>query len=304
VRQHFTGYERDNETGLDYAHARYYANTQGRFTGADPVSGTVSNPQSWNGYTYTLNNPVNLTDPTGMFVNAEYGYDPNRDSDPYLDYSRKRSLWTYEIERALAVYQQMVDQGLANLKLKQQQKEEQKKLATDSVSVKAGKQVVNVTVQQVDEPAAFQRTMIHGTSRTGVGVQLVFTITGKDGKPLSGATVVERVDALEGGDVIQNNEPVPLDSQGRGSDYVTNSAPDPTNREQAKALYERVTSPFETKQKLTLTITLKSGSVIEVTQIRTLTNMTQGRLNPVDPALGTPGYTFTMEKMKARVAKR
>ncbi|HEX7958118.1 MAG TPA: LamG-like jellyroll fold domain-containing protein, partial [Pyrinomonadaceae bacterium] len=32
LRQKLTGYERDNETGLDYAQARYYASSQGRFT--------------------------------------------------------------------------------------------------------------------------------------------------------------------------------------------------------------------------------------------------------------------------------
>src|SRR5882672_2432541 len=36
TRQHFTGYERDAESGLDYAHARYYGSTQGRFTSPDP----------------------------------------------------------------------------------------------------------------------------------------------------------------------------------------------------------------------------------------------------------------------------
>lgn len=32
TRQKFTGYERDAESGLDYAQARYYSNQQGRFT--------------------------------------------------------------------------------------------------------------------------------------------------------------------------------------------------------------------------------------------------------------------------------
>jgi len=35
VRQHFTQKERDNETGLDYFGARYFASTQGRFTSPD-----------------------------------------------------------------------------------------------------------------------------------------------------------------------------------------------------------------------------------------------------------------------------
>ena len=38
ARQKFTGYERDTESGLDYAHARYYANMQGRFTSSDPFA--------------------------------------------------------------------------------------------------------------------------------------------------------------------------------------------------------------------------------------------------------------------------
>jgi RHS repeat-associated protein len=67
VRQKFTGYERD-ETGLDFAQARYYANVQGRFTSVDPLmaSATVRNPQTWNRYAYVLNNPLTLIDPDGM----------------------------------------------------------------------------------------------------------------------------------------------------------------------------------------------------------------------------------------------
>src|SRR5467141_4161944 len=53
-RKKFTGYERDTETGLDYAQARYYSNSQGRFTGPDPsrLSVDPNNPQSWNRYSY------------------------------------------------------------------------------------------------------------------------------------------------------------------------------------------------------------------------------------------------------------
>jgi RHS repeat-associated protein len=70
VRQKFTGKERDAETGLDYFNARYYASTQGRFTSADPLlaSGIVENPQSWNRYSYVLNNPLRLIDPDGLYV--------------------------------------------------------------------------------------------------------------------------------------------------------------------------------------------------------------------------------------------
>jgi RHS repeat-associated protein len=67
--QKFTGYQRDAEdgtaSGTDYAMARKYAYSQGRFMSADPLAGDVSNPQSLNRYSYVLNNPLSLNDPTG-----------------------------------------------------------------------------------------------------------------------------------------------------------------------------------------------------------------------------------------------
>jgi RHS repeat-associated protein len=67
---HFTGKQRDAETGLDYFGARFDASTLGRFMTPDPLmnSGHPWNPQSWNRYTYTLNNPLSFTDPTGLWV--------------------------------------------------------------------------------------------------------------------------------------------------------------------------------------------------------------------------------------------
>jgi RHS repeat-associated protein len=69
VRQGFTQKERDDETGLDYFGARYYANSNGRFTGADPWMGSAhtSSPQTWNRYTYTLNNPLRYVDQDGRY---------------------------------------------------------------------------------------------------------------------------------------------------------------------------------------------------------------------------------------------
>jgi RHS repeat-associated protein len=63
----FTGKERDAETGLDYFGARYFSGAQGRFTSVDPVFATASlfHPQSWNGYTYGLNNPLKYVDRDG-----------------------------------------------------------------------------------------------------------------------------------------------------------------------------------------------------------------------------------------------
>ena len=72
---HFTGKERDTESGLDYFGARHYASTMGRFlspdSGADSTLGVpvpfadLENPQSLNLYSYVHNNPVSKTDLDG-----------------------------------------------------------------------------------------------------------------------------------------------------------------------------------------------------------------------------------------------
>ena len=66
----FTGKERDAESGLDYFGARYYHSVAGRFLSVDPVldSADPTNPQSWNRYTYTFNNPLKYVDPDGREV--------------------------------------------------------------------------------------------------------------------------------------------------------------------------------------------------------------------------------------------
>lgn len=70
VRQRFTGKERDDETRLDYFLARYHSASQGRFISPDPLlsSGTINDPQTWNRYSYTVNNPLKYTDPLGLYI--------------------------------------------------------------------------------------------------------------------------------------------------------------------------------------------------------------------------------------------
>lgn len=68
VKQRFASKERDEETGLDYVGARYYASTHGRFTGVDPAMikvKTLVNPQDLNRYAYVANNPLAYVDPNG-----------------------------------------------------------------------------------------------------------------------------------------------------------------------------------------------------------------------------------------------
>ena len=63
----FTTYERDSESGNDYAIARYHVSRLGRLSSPDPLSGSIANPQSLNRYAYSVNDPANVTDPSGAF---------------------------------------------------------------------------------------------------------------------------------------------------------------------------------------------------------------------------------------------
>ncbi|HEV2963658.1 MAG TPA: RHS repeat-associated core domain-containing protein [Candidatus Angelobacter sp.] len=62
----FTSYGRDNETGLDYAIARFYNSRIGVFCSVDPQEGNPYDPQSWNRYAYVENDPIDLVDPNGQ----------------------------------------------------------------------------------------------------------------------------------------------------------------------------------------------------------------------------------------------
>jgi RHS repeat-associated protein len=63
----FTGQRLDG-TGLYYYGARYYDPTIGRFISPDTIVPNPANPQSFNRYSYCLNNPLKYTDPSGHVV--------------------------------------------------------------------------------------------------------------------------------------------------------------------------------------------------------------------------------------------
>lgn len=65
TEHHFTGKERDAESGNDYFGARYYGSTMGRFMSPDTFGGHLEDPQTLNHYSYVGNNPLSRTDPDG-----------------------------------------------------------------------------------------------------------------------------------------------------------------------------------------------------------------------------------------------
>ncbi|PYT00375.1 MAG: hypothetical protein DMF63_07330 [Acidobacteria bacterium] len=76
IRKQFTGYERDGETGLDYANARYLYTSLGRFASIDPIGITLArivDPQQINRFIYTRNNPQKYVDSDGKDLKLKSG---------------------------------------------------------------------------------------------------------------------------------------------------------------------------------------------------------------------------------------
>jgi RHS repeat-associated protein len=171
LRQQFTGYERDNETGLDYAQARYYAGMQGRFTSVDPMmaSAHAANPQSWNRYAYVGNNPLNSTDPTGMGENGVN--DPNDQDTPAYQEQKKRE--------QQSIGQQIVDE------------------------IGSPPQAVTATVTPGPVDFRIDSPLENGRYFTGFDSELNITIFNM-GKPVSGITATEQVNPIK----VCNNQQI------------------------------------------------------------------------------------------------
>ena len=65
VARGFTGHEHLDKTGFIHMNGRVYDPELGRFLSPDTVVQAPTNSQSWNRYTYTFNNPLAYTDPSG-----------------------------------------------------------------------------------------------------------------------------------------------------------------------------------------------------------------------------------------------
>jgi len=84
--RHFTTYERDTVGGMDEAMARRYHGWWSRFSQPDPYDGSYSltDPQSFNRYSYVQSDPVNFVDPSGMCLAVQF-----------MDPATERTWWEF-----------------------------------------------------------------------------------------------------------------------------------------------------------------------------------------------------------------
>ncbi len=79
----YTGHKQNDDLGLIYMNARYYAPYINRFISADTIVPDPTNPQNFNRYSYGYNNPVKYSDPTGHLAENEiedyFGYNSRQD---------------------------------------------------------------------------------------------------------------------------------------------------------------------------------------------------------------------------------
>lgn len=104
IRQKFTGYEKDEETSLDFAEMRMYENRFARFTTIDPLtsSGRIENPQTYNRYVYVGNNPISIVDPMGLAWAVRYFTEDGKRMAHFIWYNN--SLSQDQIDQGFSPY--------------------------------------------------------------------------------------------------------------------------------------------------------------------------------------------------------
>lgn len=295
LRRGYTGYEKDGESGLDFAQARYYNSTHGRFTSVDPLtaSASIKNPQTFNRYSYVLNSPYKYTDPLGLLPsswNTHYGGGGGFCSASQSSCEEGEELTTASIE-AYQKKQQEQEKKRQEEKRKKQQvkKKQQAKRPTPPPrpAKKDGPKPVSATVQA--ESVGPNAVPKGGEFLVGSMAILTVSVVGDDGKPFEG-TVTESVESKVNGEAtgtVINRGSVQL-VNGEMNDIVAPPGALTGDRMPTEAEVITMSDKTEnTKMKIEQTATFTvSGpdtkATLTVVHKRTLTNVdATGELRPI-----------------------
>ncbi len=280
VRQKFTSHERDSESGLDFAQARFYSSSQGRFTSVDPLlaSAVTSNPQTFNRYTYVMNSPLTLVDPTGMFSMGA------RDANSGV--------------RLLSMSRDEMSDGPQQPAPTQQQPAQQPVRSTSSTTTPESEIPTSVSVN-VNDPKPYGNVPLGDDKYfSGMGVIMEFTVLNQNGKPMSNVTVTEQVTPAT---TVQNPTPV-FRADGKFMDVVGRGSFEGqlTNEEARAQARDARNTPNNIVQDHVLFIRASNGRSAVATHSRTFSNVdAKGNLRPVVSVNGySNNYTFSHTEIK------
>ena len=94
----YRGYRYDTETGLYYLQSRYYNADWGRFINADGLIGQTGALLGHNLFSYSNNNPVNMSDPSGFRPDSSDGYTRASDDDVAASFATMSSTNKYNYQ--------------------------------------------------------------------------------------------------------------------------------------------------------------------------------------------------------------
>jgi RHS repeat-associated protein len=121
TEQHFTGKERDSESGLDNFGARYFASSLGRFITPDWVASAVpvpyahfGNPQSLNLYGYAGNSPTTVGDPDGHQEEKDPIEEKREDDEDFRELKEAYERWKERESEERAIEYSRPDKVIAN----------------------------------------------------------------------------------------------------------------------------------------------------------------------------------------------
>ena len=302
-RKKFTGYERDTETGLDFAQARFYGSTQGRFTSSDPFSASaiIADPQTFNRYAYCRNNPVNSTDPTGMAAGVmamptgERANVVNALIDTvHEDIGQMERAWEQQVHEAfLGVHQNesvTVFIGDSAEASDVSQSTQQTSIAAPLSATKSG-----ITVTVTADPVIWRRNdelVKDELYFTGFGSLVTVTIS-KGGKGVSGVTGIEFVTGTGCGPdktIKQNPRRFKTKEDGNVFDLVgvgLQTTSKETNVKKIQDAFIQNTGTACTQEtKQTMNVQVPGVGAFRISFNRTLTNIDSNkdlRLNSITP---------------------